>query len=136
MCFPGGSDYKEFSCNAGDLGLPPGLGRSPRGGHSKPLQYPCLKNPHGQKSLAGDSPWGYKESDRIEWLSTLSLFHTPETNTTLLILQRKKKKKKKILKKKQTHRRSLYFHLLQKCQLNYRYQNKSTNQKHAEICQG
>ena len=66
MCFPGGSDYKESSCNAEDLGSPPGLGRSSRGGHSNPLQYPCLENPHGQKSLAGDSPWAYKESDRTE----------------------------------------------------------------------
>ena len=31
--FPGGSDSKESACNAGDLGLIPGLGRSPEGGH-------------------------------------------------------------------------------------------------------
>ena len=66
MHFPGVLDYKESSCNAGDLGSPPGLERSPRRGYSNPLQYPCMKNPHGQKSLAGGSPWGYKESDRIE----------------------------------------------------------------------
>ena len=30
---PGGSDGKESTCNAGDLGLIPGLGRSPGGGH-------------------------------------------------------------------------------------------------------
>ena len=41
---PGGSDGKEFACNAGDLGLIPGLGRSPRGGHGNPLQYSCLEN--------------------------------------------------------------------------------------------
>ena len=34
----------------------------PRGGRN-PLQYPCLENPHGQKSLAGYSPWGHKELD-------------------------------------------------------------------------
>ena len=33
MGFPGGSDGKEFACNVGDLGLIPGLGRSPEGGH-------------------------------------------------------------------------------------------------------
>ena len=44
MGFPGGSDSKSFACNAGDLGLVPGLGRSPGGGHSNPLQYSCLKN--------------------------------------------------------------------------------------------
>jgi len=51
--FPGGSDGKESTCNAGDLGLIPGLGRSPRGGHGNPLQYSYLENPHGQRSLAG-----------------------------------------------------------------------------------
>ena len=55
--FPGGSVNKESICNA-DLGLIPGLGRSPGGGHGNPLQYSCLENPHGQRSLAGYSPWG------------------------------------------------------------------------------
>ena len=62
--FPGGSDGKESACNAGDLGTIPELGRSPGGGHSNPLQYSCLENPHGQKSLAGYSPQGCKESVR------------------------------------------------------------------------
>ena len=35
--FLGGSDGKEFACNAGDLGLIPGLGRCPGGGHGNPL---------------------------------------------------------------------------------------------------
>ena len=50
--FPGGSDSKESACNVGDLGSIPGLGRSPEGGHGNPLQYSCLENPHGQKSLS------------------------------------------------------------------------------------
>ena len=54
--FPGSSDGKELTCNAGDLDLIPGLERSPGGGHGNPLQYSCLKNPHGQRSLAGYSP--------------------------------------------------------------------------------
>ena len=45
MGFPGGSDSQEFTCNAEDLGSVPGLGRSPGGGHSNPLQYSCLENP-------------------------------------------------------------------------------------------
>ena len=53
LSFPSGSDGKEFDCNVGDLGLIPGLGRSPGGGHGNPLQYSCLENPHGQRSLAG-----------------------------------------------------------------------------------
>ena len=43
---------------------------SPGGGHSNPLQYSCLENPHGQRSLASYSPWGHKESDTTEQLST------------------------------------------------------------------
>ena len=43
--FPGGSDGKEFACNAGDLGLIPGSGRSPGEGNVYPLQYSCLENP-------------------------------------------------------------------------------------------
>ena len=50
MGFPGGSDGKESTCNEGDLGLIPGLGRSPGGGNGNPL-YSFLENPHGQKSL-------------------------------------------------------------------------------------
>jgi len=37
--FPGGSAGKESACNVGDLGLIPGLGRSPGGEHDNPLQY-------------------------------------------------------------------------------------------------
>ena len=42
--FPGGSAGKEFTCNAGDLGLIPGLGRSLGEGNSFLLQYPGLEN--------------------------------------------------------------------------------------------
>ena len=48
----------------------PGLGRSPGRGHGTPLQYSCLENPHGQRSLGGPSPWGRKELDMTEQLST------------------------------------------------------------------
>ena len=64
--FPGGSDGKESACNVGDLGLIPGLGRFPGGGHGNSLQYSCLENPHGERNLAGYSPWGRKESDTTE----------------------------------------------------------------------
>ena len=43
-CIPGGSDCKESSCNAGDLGLIPGLGWSPTEGNCNTLQYSCLEN--------------------------------------------------------------------------------------------
>ena len=50
MGFPNGSADKEPACNAGDtgnVGLIPGLGRSPGGGNGNPLQYSCLKKSHG-----------------------------------------------------------------------------------------
>ena len=40
------------------------------GRHGNPLQYSCLENPHGQRSLAGYSPWGRKKPDTIDRLST------------------------------------------------------------------
>ena len=43
MGFPGGLDGKESACNVGDLGLIPGLGRSPGEGNGSPLQYSCLE---------------------------------------------------------------------------------------------
>ena len=46
--FPGGSVGNKSACNAGDtgdVGLMPGLGRCPGGGHGNPLQYSCLENP-------------------------------------------------------------------------------------------
>ena len=70
MGFPGSSAGKKSACNAGDLGSIPGLGRFPGGGLGKPLQYSCLENPHGQRSLPGYSPWGHKESGPTERLST------------------------------------------------------------------
>ena len=53
---------KNLPANAGDAGSFPGLERSPGGGHGNPVQYSCLENPHG--------PWGGKESDTTELLST------------------------------------------------------------------
>ena len=52
MGFPGGTDGNESACNAGDPGSFPGSGRSPREGNGNPLQYSCLENPNGQRSLA------------------------------------------------------------------------------------
>ena len=43
--FPGGSEGKESTCNAGDPGWIPGLGRSPGEGTGYPLQCSCLENP-------------------------------------------------------------------------------------------
>ena len=62
MDFAGGSDSKESACNAGNLGLIPGLGRTPGEWNSYPFQYSC----HGQRSLAGYSPRGRRESGTTE----------------------------------------------------------------------
>ena len=51
------------------LGLIPGPGRSPGGGHGNPLQCSCLENPHGQRSLAGYSPRRCRESSRTARLN-------------------------------------------------------------------
>ena len=59
---------KNPSANAGDIrfeGSIPGLGRSP-GEHGNQLQYSCLENPHGQRSLAGCSPWRSKQSNKTK----------------------------------------------------------------------
>ena len=42
--FSGGSDGKASVCNAGDLGLIPGWGRSPGDEDGYPLQYSCLED--------------------------------------------------------------------------------------------
>ena len=69
MGFPGGSDGKESAHNVGDLGLIPGLGRTPPV-YGNPLHWSFLENPQGQRNLVGSGPWGHKESDTTERLST------------------------------------------------------------------
>ena len=98
--FPGGSDGKPCAYNAGDLGLIPGLGRSPGEGKGYPLQYSGLENSidytvhgvtksriqlsdfhfqvflpgklHRQRSLEGYSPWGLQESATTKHAHTWS----------------------------------------------------------------
>ena len=53
MGFPGGSDGKESTCNVGNLGSIPGLGRSREGGYSNLFQYSYLENLHGKRRLTG-----------------------------------------------------------------------------------
>ena len=103
--FPDDSVSKESACSVGDLGLVPGLERSPGGGHGNPLQYSCLENPHGQRSLVGYSPWGCKESD-ITHRNHMFLFLHP-------------KKKKKNQKTSKGDHPSLFFPLkfLSECSL-------------------
>ena len=60
---------KEFTFNketTGDMGLILGSGKSLGRGHGNLLQYTYLENPNKQRSLAGYSPLGHKESDTTE----------------------------------------------------------------------
>ena len=78
---PGGSDGKESACNAGDLGLIPGLGGSPGGGHGSPPQCSCLGNPldrgawwatpMGSKRSGQD--WATKHTARVKRLPCCSV---------------------------------------------------------------
>ena len=69
--FPGGISGKQPPpASAGDtrdIGLIPGLGRSPRGGNGDPVSLPGKL--HGQRRLVGYSPWSHKETDMTEGLS-------------------------------------------------------------------
>ena len=59
MGFLGSTSGKNLPANAGDVrdsGSIPGSGRSPGGEHGNLLQYSCLENRHGYRSLAGYSP--------------------------------------------------------------------------------
>ena len=66
---PCSSSGKESTCSVRDLGSVPGLRRSSGGRHGNLLQYSCLENPYGQRSLVGYSPQRRKELDMTEWLS-------------------------------------------------------------------
>ena len=63
---PSGSDSKESAFNAGDSDSILGSEKFPGEGNGNPLQYSCLENPIGQRSLEGYSPWDHKESIRTE----------------------------------------------------------------------
>ena len=63
MGFPGGSVVKNLPVNAGDLGLIPGLGRSPGEGTGNPLQYSCLENPTDRGAWQATIYRVKKESD-------------------------------------------------------------------------
>ena len=83
MGFPGDSDGRESACNAGDLGSIPGWEDPLEEGLDNPL-YCCLENPHGQRSLAGYSPWGPRELDMTERLSTY--FHGATKKQRIMLM--------------------------------------------------
>ena len=72
IAFPGGSVVKNPSTKAGDVGSVSGSGRSPGVGNGSPRQYSCLGEFYGQRSLEAYSPWGRRELDMTERLSSSS----------------------------------------------------------------
>ena len=66
---------KNPPANAGgirDEGSIPGPGRSPEGGHSKPVQYSCLENPMDRGAWWATGHRVTKSQTRLKWLSTLT----------------------------------------------------------------
>ena len=58
--------WKRIHLQCKRPGFNPWVEKIPGGGHGNPRQYSCLENPHGQRSLAGYSPWSRKELDMTE----------------------------------------------------------------------
>ncbi len=82
MGFPGGSVSKNSTCNAGDPGSIPGLGRSSGEGNGNPLQYSCLGNPMDRGAWQA-TVHGVAKSDMTEQLSAHAHAHT-HTHTHML----------------------------------------------------
>ena len=89
MGFHGASVAKTLPANVGDEGSIPRLGRSPGAGNGNPLQYSCWENSHGKRSLVCCSPWGHKEQNTTEWLTThthKTLLHSTENSTQYFVM--------------------------------------------------
>ena len=74
--FPGGSDGKEPACDVGGLDSISGLGRSHGGGLGNPLQYSCLENRRGQRSLASYSTANGVAKFRHDWVSKHTQYYS------------------------------------------------------------
>ena len=72
MGLPRWLSNRESACSAGNrrCGFDPWVGKSPWEGNSNLLQFSCLRESRGQRSLVGYGPWGHKESDTIEHART------------------------------------------------------------------
>ena len=64
--FPGGAVVKDLPANAGDVGLIPGQGRSPREECDNPLQYSCLEN-----SMDSGAWWATVHEVEKSWVQLL-----------------------------------------------------------------
>ena len=78
-----GSDGKESACNAGDLGLIPGLGRSLGEGNGYPLQYSFLEDPMDTGAWQAIVYRAAKRWTRLKQLGTcISMPYLPQVNLT------------------------------------------------------
>ena len=89
--FPVGASGKVPACqHSGDLGVIPGLGWSPGGGHGNPVQYSCLENPLDrgarQKAHGVAKSW-----TQLKWLSTHTSYLCPFYSYQGMILQNPRK---------------------------------------------
>ena len=76
MCllgFAGDSEVKASACNAGDLGLVPGSGRSPGEGNGNPLQYSCLENPREGGAWWATVHGVAKSQTRLSYFASVSI---------------------------------------------------------------
>ena len=73
--FPGGSEGKESTSNAGDSGSIPGLGRSAGEGNGNPFQYSCLENPMDRGAWWATVHGVAKSRTQQKQLSTGQLTH-------------------------------------------------------------
>ena len=78
MSFPGVSEAKESAFNAEDPDLTPGMGRFPWRREWLPTLVFLLGKSHGQRSLAGYSPWGHKSQTRVSNQTTTTTGLAPE----------------------------------------------------------
>ena len=80
MGFPGGASCKKPTCQSRRCKryrFHPGLGRSPGGGHSNPLQYSCLENPIDREAWQASVHRVAKSGTLLKWLSTHTYTYTP-----------------------------------------------------------
>ena len=77
MGSPGGLEGKDSACSAENLGLIPGLGRSPGEGNDYPFQYSCLENTK-DRGVWWAIVHGVTKS--WTWLSDFQFFHFQQKN--------------------------------------------------------
>ena len=88
MSFPGGSEGKESACSAGDVGSIPELGRFTQRRKWQPTPVLLPGKSHGQRDLAGYSPWGLKRAghDLVTNTTDTLIFTAPGPSTRQAVM--------------------------------------------------